>query len=239
MLSYTPINLGPEAKRQMIEQGATKEGLKAVIESKLQRLKEKQRVLDEAWKRTGNRDLTHFFIDIIPRLLSTERCSVFILDPKTSRIWLHCGTDLEEREVSVPRSNSMVGNVIATGKHLIQYDVDARAGIHERVDQQTGFTTKSALCVPIFNMAGDQVVGVLQALNKLGNREFSNDDIKLLKRVAFHIQMNIENVYLRQEISHLSETMGQKIKKLEGILIRHGIESALEKKEVHSLPSET
>ena len=236
MLSFTPTVQTPEIKKRMDEIGNTKDGIKAVIEGKLQRLREKQHILDEAWKRTGNRDLTHFFIDIIPRLLSTERCSVFILDPKTARIWLHCGTDLEEREVSVPRSNSMVGTVIAAGKHLVRYDIDSQAGIHERVDQQTGFTTKNALCVPIFNMAGNQVVGALQALNKLGNREFTNDDIELLKRFAFHIQMNIENVYLRQEISHLSETMGKKIKKLEGILIRHGIESALEKKEIHSLP---
>ena len=237
MLSFMSTTQMPEIKNRMGEIGKTKDGIKAVIEGKLHRLKEKQHILDEAWKRTGNRDLTHFFIEIIPRLLSTERCSVFILDPKTTRIWLHCGTDLEEREVSVPRSNSMVGTVIATGQHLVRYDVDTRAGIHERVDQKTGFTTKNALCVPIFNMAGNQVVGALQALNKLGNREFTNDDIELLKRVAFHIQMNIENVYLRQEISHLSETMGKKIKKLEGILIRHGIESALEKKDFRSLPS--
>jgi adenylate cyclase len=203
--------------------------VKAVIEGKLQRLQAKQALLEDAWKKTGNPDLMHFFIDIIPNLLHSERCSIFILDPKTAKIWLHCGTDLEEREVKVPRSSSIVGNVISSGEYVVRYNVDNVAGAHEKVDLQTGFTTKSVLCVPIRNVAGDKVVGALQVLNKRGNKEFTEEDIKLLNRFAFHLQMNIESVYLRQEISRLSEEMGKKIKKLQAMMIRHGIDVSPDK----------
>jgi GAF domain-containing protein len=200
--------------------------VKAVIEGKLQRLQKKQALLDEAWKKTGNRDLMHFFIDIIPDLMRVERCSIFILDPKSSSVWLHCGTDLEERQVKVPSSSSIVGNVISSGDYVVRYNIDNVAGAHEKVDLQTGFTTKNVLCVPIHNVAGDKVVGALQVLNKRGDKEFSDEDIELLNRFAFHLQMNIESLYLRQEISRLSEEMGKKIKKLQTMMIRHGIDDS-------------
>ncbi len=201
-----------------------KSDVKAVIGGKLQRLQQKQALLEEAWKKTGNPDLMHFFIDIIPNLLRAERCSIFILDPKSSSVWLHCGTDLEERQVKVPRSNSIVGSVISSGEYVVRYNIDNSAGAHERVDLQTGFTTKNILCVPIHNVAGNKVVGALQVLNKRGDKEFTEEDIELLNRFAFHLQMNIESVFLRQEISRLSEEMGKKIKKLQNLMIRHGIE---------------
>jgi GAF domain-containing protein len=200
--------------------------VKAVIEGKLQRLQKKQALLDEAWKKTGNPDLMHFFIDIIPDLMRAERCSIFILDPKSSSVWLHCGTDLEEREVKVPSGSSIVGSVISSRDYVVRYNIDNAAGAHEKVDLQTGFTTKNVLCVPIHNVARDKVVGALQVLNKRGDKEYSDEDIELLNRFAFHLQMNIESVYLRQEISRLSEEMGKKIKKLQTMMIRHGIDEA-------------
>jgi GAF domain-containing protein len=70
------------------------------------------------------------------------------------------------------------------------------------------------------------VVGALQVLNKRGDKEFSDEDIELLNRFAFHLQMNIESLYLRQEISRLSEEMGKKIKKLQAMMIRRGIDDS-------------
>lgn len=194
----------------------------AAIEEKLETLRNKQRVLDKAWRKTGNRDLNRFFIDIIPRLLQVQRCSIFVLDPKTENVWLHCGTDLSERELKVTKHSSMVGEVIASGKSQVKTNMAASAGAHGKVDMKTGFTTYDALCVPIFSVDKSQVVGVIQVLNKRADAGYSQEDIELLERFAFQVQLNIENIFLRQEIVKVSELLGEKIRKLERALIRYG-----------------
>jgi GAF domain-containing protein len=215
------------------------------IEDKLKRLRQKQKVLDEAWQKTGNRELLQYFVDIIPKLLDAERCSIFILDPKTEEMWLNCGTGLDEREVKVPADNSLVGEVIATGRYQLRSHVDQTTGTHSMVDNQTGFITRNVVCVPIFNMAADKVVGALQVLNKkggdgrvmgtlmfpetIGKGEFGTEDVEMLERTAFHLQMYIESIFSRQEIIRVSEMMDDKIKKLEGLLIRQELRERHEK----------
>ncbi len=198
-----------------------------VVEAKLSRLRKKQKLLLDAWRKTGNRSLMEFFVDIIPRMLNAERCSIFILDPKMSNAWVHCGSGLEERQVSVPLNDSFVGQVISSGKPLTKYDVHISEGAHEMVDYTTGFTTRNVLCIPIWNVAGDLVVGALQVLNKSGDQPFSQEDITMLKRFAAQTQMNIEHVFLKQEIGRLSEAITEKIKQLEGVLLKRSIESAI------------
>ncbi len=198
---------------------------KSIIEEKLKRLRAKQKVLDSAWQKVGDKDLQRLFVDIIPSLLKAERCSIFVLDPQTEHVWLHCGTGLEERDVKVPKSQSIVGEVISTGKPQIRTNIANRAGTHERVDLQTGFTTFNTLCVPIFNTTRNRVVGALQVLNKRGNMKFNENDTILLERFAFHTQMSIENIFLRQEIIKVSESMQRKIRKLENALTKQRVRS--------------
>ena len=198
---------------------------KTIIEDKLKRLRAKQKVLDNAWEKVGDKDLQQLFVDIIPKLLKAERCSIFVLDPKTENVWLHCGTGLGERDVKVPKNQSIVGEVISTGKPQIRTNIANMAGTHEQIDLQTGFTTYNTLCVPIFNTAQNKVVGALQVLNKRGNMTFNEKDTKLLQRFAFHTQMSIENIYLRQEIIKVSESMQRKIRKLENALTKQRVRS--------------
>ncbi|OOZ35175.1 GAF domain-containing protein [Solemya velesiana gill symbiont] len=193
------------------------------VKKELERLKAKHKAFEKAWNETGNRGLLQFFVDITPKLLNSERCSIFILDPKTEHVWVQCGTDLKERSVKVPQKNSLVGEIIHKGEHKIRDNLQVVAGTHDRVDRKTGFTTKNALGVPIFKSHTKEVIGVLQVLNKKGHLEFNNEDVELLKRMATQLHMNIESIYLRQEIIKVAEKMEKKIRKLERILIQNGL----------------
>ena len=53
---------------------------------------------------------------MIPRMLNAERCSVFIHDPVNRKIWLKAGTALQERGIEVSVKDSIVGEVISSGK---------------------------------------------------------------------------------------------------------------------------
>ena len=188
---------------------------------KLKKLKAQQQAVDAKWKESANIDMLKFFVEIIPRALNVERCSIFIADPKLDSVWLQCGTNVPERSINVPRDNSLVGDVVSSGKLLIAEDLEERMGAHYEVSMKTGFQPRDTLIVPIIGLATKKVTGAIQVLNKRTSKRedvYEKDDIELLKKMAMHIQMSIENIFIRQELSKLSYAMSQQIKKLEGHL---------------------
>lgn len=189
-----------------------------VFEQKLEQLRKKQQLMEKAWREAGNRQLLQFFVDIMPKALSAERCSIFILDPVNEKVWLMCGTGLTEKQLQVPTQNSIVGQVIETGEYVMESDLEDQAGAHDVVAVKTGYVTRDALCVPVKGVTTKKVVGAIQVLNKTRG-SFDDEDRELLERLAFHLEMNIENIFLRQELSKMSVEMDKKIKKLEAKLV--------------------
>ena len=58
---------------------------------------------------------------------------------------------------------------------------------HAEVDQQgAGFTTSSALCVPLFAGSDKNACAVIQVLNKLAADQFDENDEELLRTIAAH-----------------------------------------------------
>jgi putative methionine-R-sulfoxide reductase with GAF domain len=75
----------------------------------------------------------------------------------------------------------IAGWVVRNGESLLIADVQRDPRFEQRFDNQTGFQTRSVLCVPIIVMG--EVHGVLQLINKLGE-EFDEHDLLLLGIVA-------------------------------------------------------
>jgi GAF domain-containing protein len=187
----------------------------AELQQRLDELRAKQLKLDEAWKKTGNKQLLEFFVELIPRALDAERCSIFVLDPEADNVWVMCGTGLTERQISVPRDDSIVGQVISTGTPRIESDIDHQVGAHEWVDQQTGFVTRNLVCVPVRGVSVGDTTGAIEVLNRKKMRDFEEDDVKLLEKLAFHVQANIESIYLRQQMLRLLVEMNKAIAAME------------------------
>ncbi len=185
-----------------------------VLEKKLEQLRKKQQMMEKAWKEAGNRQLISFFVDIMPRTLNAERCSIFILDPVDEKAWLQCGTGMSEKQLKVPTKNSIVGRVISSGQWVLESDLEEQVGVHDVVAVKTGFVTRNALCVPVHGVTTKKIVGAIQILNK-NNGMFDDEDREILERLAFHLEMNIENIFLRQELAKISLEMGKKIQLLE------------------------
>ncbi len=190
---------------------------RALMEQKLEQLRKKQQLMEKAWREAGNRQLLQFFVDIMPKALDAERCSIFILDPVDEKAWLQCGTGLNEKQLQVPTKNSIVGRVMSSGEFVIEDDLEDQVGAHDIVAVKTGFVTRNALCVPVHGVTTKKVVGAIQMLNK-GHGNFNDADRDILERLAFQLEMNIENIFLRQELAKISVEMGRKIKKLEARL---------------------
>jgi len=150
-------------------------------------------------------DVFRFYTRITRKLLNAERCSIFIFDPETRKVWLKAGTGVQERGIEVSTRGSIVGEVIETGKTVMRENLEAQAGIHQETDQRTGFVTRNVLCVPILDPQLSEAVGAIQVLNKHGDEPFTAADAEQLCELAGQIQTRVSRIYLGQEIFGLSE----------------------------------
>lgn len=72
-------------------------------------------------------------------------------------------------------SQGIAGHVATTGQMLNIPDAYDDPNFNQAIDKKTGYRTKAILCMPI--KADDQVIGVLQLINKVtGSGVFGTDD---------------------------------------------------------------
>ncbi len=188
------------------------------IKKKIDRLHEKLVFVNETWEKSGNRELIHLLVDLGPKLFHCERVSVFTPDPNDNEVWLVWGTGVHEREILVPKSNSLVGQIIHSGRPLTKTNMEHQSGAHETVDSETGFISRNAMGSPILNSKGDKVIGAMELLNKRDDGSFDDEDQIYLDKMAEYIGRYIENLYQRQELVKISKEIETKIKSLEGML---------------------
>src|SRR5690606_33231765 len=95
----------------------------------------------------------------------------------------------------VSAGRGLVGEVAATGEPVIVNDVNADPRWGGELSQGT-FQTLNVLAVPLVTQ--DNVIGVLEVLNKRGGAAFTRDDVDLLTAFAGQAAVAIENARLFQ-----------------------------------------
>jgi GAF domain-containing protein len=150
--------------------------------------------------------LLSFYTRIMTKVTDCERCSVFIHDPARDMVWLKSGTGVGESDIEVPKEGSIAGTVIATGKPVIKSGMENEPGPHKELEAKTGFVTRSIMCVPIVSPIRNEVTGAFQLLNK-SDGNFTNDDLSLAQEIAGHLQVEVDQIYLDQEIFGLTGTL--------------------------------
>lgn len=137
-----------------------------------------------------------------------EASSVWWLNDnrQTLRVLSNVGTPSEVlTTMEVPLGEGIVGHVAQTGKWVYTNDVLTHPYHYRQVDQKTGFQTRSLLCVPL--VFRDEVVGVMQLLNKLDG-DFDDRDVERALSIASAIAIAVTNALLFEE----SESREAKLK---------------------------
>ncbi len=131
------------------------------------------------------------------RVMRADRSTIFLLDAQRRELWSLIAEGLGNREIRIPADRGVAGWVASHGEALIIPDAYADQRFHPLVDKQTGYKTRSILCVPLRNNQGD-LTGVLQVLNKREGT-FDDYDLELLTGFASFCAITIENsdIYTR------------------------------------------
>lgn len=149
-------------------------------------------------------------------VMDAEACSVMLVDEATQTLrWeVALGEAAGKLQaLSVPIGSGISGRVAATGKPIRVADAQTDPLWRgHRFDADTGFTTRTILCVAMSTR--DRIVGVLQVLNRWGG-PFTDDDQHLLEAVAGMGAVAIENARLYES---LEEKVRERTAELSGAL---------------------
>ena len=138
-------------------------------------------------------------ISTISTMLDCERATLFINDEKTNELYTEVGEGLDEKSViRFPNHLGIAGTVFTSGESVNIPHAYADLRFNPSFDKQTGFFTRSILCMPVLNKEG-KAIGVSQVLNKRGG-SFNTEDEKRLAAFTSQISMGIENAKLFDDV---------------------------------------
>lgn len=142
-------------------------------------------------------EVLRIFIARSRQFLQVEAVSLFLMDEASGELILRMASQSDDQipveKIRVPRGVGIIGRVTQTGETLLVEDVKNDQRHYNRVDQLSGFTTRSILAVPMRSRPIDlgqgrgtsheRIIGGLEAINKIGG-PFRTEDIELLQILA-------------------------------------------------------
>jgi len=142
--------------------------------------------------------LLEIILERTTEVMEAERSSLFLYDETTNELWSKIAQGLEIQEIRVPLGSGIAGQVAQTRTWLNIPDAYADERFNPSFDKLTGFRTKSILCVPMISNR-DNLMGVIQVLNKVDGGIFTNEDELLLAALASHAAVAIERAKLIED----------------------------------------
>jgi adenylate cyclase len=149
-------------------------------------------------------DLSRLLVRVVEettKMLGAERATVFMYDAATETLFSLLAAGGEINEIRFPAHLGIAGAVFtgATSMNIPYAYADLR--FNPSFDRQTGFFTRSILCVPIINK-DNRVIGVTQVLNKKGGI-FTDEDEQRLKAFTAQIAIALENSKLFDDVQRV------------------------------------
>ena len=106
-------------------------------------LKNKLVQVSGAWTVDDYRSFITFYSTILPELMRTERCTIFIMEQNENKICSIFGTGLEEKQIEPPLEGSVVGQVIRTGESRIENELAGLPGYHAELAEKTALPVET------------------------------------------------------------------------------------------------
>ncbi len=155
-------------------------------------------------------------LEYVSQLLDVEAASIWLRDDQTGELVLQTATGSRIsalREVRVPPDQGIIGYVTRTGERVLVQEAQHDQRFYRQIDQESGFVTRSILCVPMraraIHLGLDQghlaetIIGGAQALNKRNRQPFNAEDISLFEALACQAATALQLARLYERNSRL------------------------------------
>jgi len=149
--------------------------------------------------------------------------SLLLKDKKTEELYFKLiigeGSDTL-KDLRIPKGQGIANWIMETGQAAIVKDVKKDSRFCDMFDKISSFKTESIIGVPL--KSNDQVIGVIELVNKINERPFIPTDLKVLSTIADFAAIAIEKVYYLHELERIAS-----IDPLTGLYNRRTMEALL------------
>ncbi len=148
---------------------------------------------DEAYQAMLEQSL-RVFTRRVGELLLAERASLFLVDRDRQQLVLRVAQDMPDGDyVRIPLASGIAGAAAVSGEIVRVDDAYADARFNQAVDAETGFRTRSMLCLPLQDRSG-QVFAVTQLLNRRDGQPFDDHDTRRYQEFAASLSVLLESL---------------------------------------------
>ena len=154
-------------------------------------------------------DLLQVIVEKAAEVMDADRATLFLYDESRNELWSKTTQRLEIKEIRLPLGVGIAGTVAETRTPINIPDAYADARFDPDFDKETGYRTRSILCLPLIGN-GDRLIGVIQVLNKKDQEVFNEADESLLSGLSAHITVALERARLIEayvEKQRMEETL--------------------------------
>ena len=131
----------------------------------------------------------------VARAMSADRATLWLVDAATGMLRSHVANLPELEELQMPFSRGVAGYVAREAEIVNVVDARTDERWAPEIDQKTGYTTQSMLCVPMLDNE-QRLRGVVQVLNKRGGT-FTDNDVIYLSALTEQMARAFEYTTLR------------------------------------------
>ena len=150
---------------------------------------------------TNLRDLLTTIISIVTSELLCEEGSVLLYNEENNEFEFftavgQTGTGLVKQRF--PSDKGIAGRSLRERTVLVVNDAQRHPDFYGNIDKEHAFRTKSILAAPL--IAGNESVGVIEAINKFEDRFFDKEDDQILSAIADEVALAVKNAKLLEYV---------------------------------------
>lgn len=143
----------------------------------------------------------------ISQFIEAQNWSLLLKDEKTGKLTFEIVIGVEKeliKGIQMAPGEGIAGYVAETGKPMVLPDVQNEPKFDRKVDELTGFTTKSIICIPL--QTHGRILGVFEIVNVKNISYFESRYLPILTILADYAAIAIENSKYCDRIYQMSRT---------------------------------
>jgi len=156
--------------------------------------------------------LLHNIMEAATRIMKSEASSLMLLDEETDELVFEVALG-EKKEllgkIRIKNGEGIAGQVAKSGVPILVNDVSSDTRFSPKIDELTGFKTRSVICAPL--KADGKIIGVAEVLNRKEGKTFAEEDVRLFTVFSRLAALSIQNSRIYNNLQELmiKETQNQ------------------------------
>ena len=128
------------------------------------------------------------------RLIGSDASSLLLVDAGTNQLYFEIALGDKGEDVkkyTLEMGEGIAGWVAENNRSLVVNDAENDPRHFSLIGEDTGYRTRNLIAVPL--RAKDEVIGVLEVINKSDGNNFNDDDLRFLEVLADQASIAIQN----------------------------------------------